>query len=244
MDIRLKVGFFDHPKTIKLKRRAGVEAVECLLRLWMYAAQYRSKGHFNGMTGEDIELAAHWSGEAGKFIAAACDVGLVDRDGDSFVLHDWAEHNPWAFHSDERSEAARDRAAKRWASRNNAQGNASGNACGINKGNAPSPKPNPIPKPLPNPKPKPTPIVSEGDLARLTEAHLEICGIASQPPVRSYQKWIEKGLTVDDILSYYDMVGGYPAMSRQKVLIQMIDNPHQDARTSQIGAPLELTDER
>lgn len=33
-DIRLSVGFFDHPKIIKLERQLGLEGVTALLRLW------------------------------------------------------------------------------------------------------------------------------------------------------------------------------------------------------------------
>ena len=54
-DIRLSVGFFDHPKIIKLERQLGLEGVTALLRLWLWAAQNRPSGILSGMDGEDIE---------------------------------------------------------------------------------------------------------------------------------------------------------------------------------------------
>lgn len=75
IDIRLSVGFFDHPKIIKLERQLGLEGVTALLRLWLWAAQNRPSGMLSGMDGEDIEIAARWKGdkaevEAGKVLDA------------------------------------------------------------------------------------------------------------------------------------------------------------------------------
>lgn len=157
-DIRISVGFLDHPKTIKLRRRVGNDAVLCLMRLWFYAAQYKPSGHFNGMTDEDLEIAANWSGECGEFVRAACDVGFIDRDGASYVLHDWDIHNSWAFHAEERSKAAKEKASKRWAKKSNTESNAVSNADSNANGNAPSPNPIPLPNPIPNPSPSPLPL--------------------------------------------------------------------------------------
>ena len=60
-DIRLSVDFFQHPKTIKLERRLGIEGVKALLSLWMWDAQNRPDGVLSGMDPEDIEIAAGWT---------------------------------------------------------------------------------------------------------------------------------------------------------------------------------------
>mgnify|MGYP000243346383 CR=1 FL=1 len=57
-DIRLSVGFFDHPKIIKLERQLGYEGVIALIRLWLWVAQNRPSGLLSGMDDEDIAIAA------------------------------------------------------------------------------------------------------------------------------------------------------------------------------------------
>ena len=37
-DIRLSIGFLDHPKTVKLQRQLGEAGVLSLLRLWLWSA--------------------------------------------------------------------------------------------------------------------------------------------------------------------------------------------------------------
>ena len=105
-DIRLSVFFLDHPKTVKLKRRLGLEGVESLIRLWTWAALNRPDGDV-GQDSDDIEIAARWDGEPGAFVSALESLKWIDlRDG-RYLLHDWQEHNPWAADADERSDEAR-----------------------------------------------------------------------------------------------------------------------------------------
>jgi len=106
-DIRLSVEFWDHPKTLKLQRRLGLEAVVSLQRLWMRAAKNRPEGSLTGMDAEDIELAARWSGDVGAFTSALVDLRWLDQDGASYHIHDWAEHNAWAATADDRSDHGR-----------------------------------------------------------------------------------------------------------------------------------------
>ena len=112
-DIRLSVGFWQHPKTKKLARRLGLEAVRSLQILWLWAAQNRPDGNLSGMDWEDIELAADWQGEEQAFFTACLGAFLDETDG-GFVLHDWTEHNPWQAESEARSDAARKAALARW----------------------------------------------------------------------------------------------------------------------------------
>lgn len=114
VDIRLSLGFFDHPKTMKLAKRCGIEAVICLQRLWMWAAEQRPSGILTGMDGEDIELAAKWQGEDGKFVQTLLDLRWVDDNDGQFVLHGWEEHQAYASKSEDRHSSAKKAAEARW----------------------------------------------------------------------------------------------------------------------------------
>lgn len=103
-DIRIKIGFLDHPKTVKLKRRLGLEGIECLLRLWMFAAQYRPEGLFSDMDIEDIEIAVHWSGQPGVLVETLLGLRFVELDDETYRLHDWEQHNGYASSSQDRSD--------------------------------------------------------------------------------------------------------------------------------------------
>jgi hypothetical protein len=47
------------------------------------------------MDGEDIEIAAGWKGEAGRFTTELQSLGLLDHP-DGYQLHDWMIHQPYA----------------------------------------------------------------------------------------------------------------------------------------------------
>ena len=67
-DIRLSTNFWRHPKTVKLIRKGGLDAVRSLQILWCFCAQERTDGLLHGMDADDIEIAADWQGEPGKFV--------------------------------------------------------------------------------------------------------------------------------------------------------------------------------
>jgi hypothetical protein len=112
-DIRLKVGFFFHPKTIKLKRRFGSQGVESLLTLWCWSSQYRPDGVLSGMTHEDIEIAACWnyvndrSTNVATFVDTLIDLRWIDVNDGVLSLHGWGEHNGYASSSSDRSDKSR-----------------------------------------------------------------------------------------------------------------------------------------
>jgi hypothetical protein len=106
-DIRLSVGFFDHPKTIRLMRQLGHEGVIALMRLWLWAAQNRPSGILAGMDEEDIEIAARWDGDQGAFNAVATAVKFLDCIDGVYHIHDWREHNAWQSAAESRSNASR-----------------------------------------------------------------------------------------------------------------------------------------
>ena len=117
-DIRISVGFPDHPKTVKLDRRLGFQGIRSLLALWTWAAQNRPDGDLGGANGrstvvrrpldeEDIEIAARWPGEPGLFVATLVALGWLDRTERGYLLHEWQQHNPWVAAATDRSDKAR-----------------------------------------------------------------------------------------------------------------------------------------
>ena len=107
IDARISVGLPNHPKTKKLIKRIGSDGAWRLICLFLWAAANKPDGDLSGMTTEDIELAVDWPGADGAFVAAMLDVGFLDGDDNSYAIHDWREHNPWAAGADARSEKAR-----------------------------------------------------------------------------------------------------------------------------------------
>ncbi len=162
-DARISTGLPGHPKTKKLIKRTGEAGAWNLVCLFLWVASNRSDGDLSGMTEEDIELAAGWSGKDGDFVKALIAVGFIEGEQDDFRVHDWAEHNPWAAGAESRSVKARWNAAKRhhgeaeadrlvpeFRASRSASSNAGSNASStdlLNGGNAPSPSPSPSPSP-------------------------------------------------------------------------------------------------
>lgn len=114
-DIRLSTGFWDHPKTIKLERRIGLLGVKALLVLWTWVSQCRPNGYLQGMSVEDIEIAARWTGEPGLFVKTAVELKLLDDvSHGEYAVHDWIIHNSWAADADNRADESRLNILKRW----------------------------------------------------------------------------------------------------------------------------------
>jgi len=113
-DIRLSIGFWDHPKTQKLERRLGLEGVKGLLVLWQWVAQYKPNGYLYGTDEEDIEIASRWNGEKGTFVRTLVELHFLDVVDGGYSIHDWEEHNPWAANAEQRADESRLAAVKRW----------------------------------------------------------------------------------------------------------------------------------
>jgi hypothetical protein len=157
-DIRLKVTFPTHRKTVKLIHLVGCEGFFSLLQLWCYTAQNHSKGVLDGYDKDDIEIAAMWKGKRGEFLKAAIKVGYVKKIKNGYEIHEWKEHNPYAFHAEERSEKARVAAKKRWEV-SGSKGLVDASSIDValpqaSSSNAPSPNPSPLPSPDPTPNKK------------------------------------------------------------------------------------------
>lgn len=148
-DARISTALAEHPKTKKLQKRLGAAGCWGLVCLFLWTARNRPEGSLSGMSDEDIELAANWQGEDGALVLALSAVGFIDGQIGERQIHDWEEHNPWAYGARERSDAARAAAKSRWGKGKDAEGMRS--ACGPHaacndphaEGNAPSPSPSP-----------------------------------------------------------------------------------------------------
>lgn len=87
-DIRLAVGFWQHPKVRKLEKRLGLKGVRSLQILWCWCALNRPSGTLAGMDAEDVELAADWRGKTGAFFEQCLGVWIDEIDG-VYQLHEW-----------------------------------------------------------------------------------------------------------------------------------------------------------
>lgn len=106
-DIRISVSLVGHPKVKRLMRTLGPWSFYSLISLWTYAAVNKPDGNLTGMDAIDISIAANWDGDETAFFDAICQMGFVDcRDG-KVVIHDWAEHNPYAIGAKDRSNRSR-----------------------------------------------------------------------------------------------------------------------------------------
>lgn len=114
-DIRFSVNFWQHPKTIKLTRKGGLEAVRSLQILWCFCAQERTDGILSGMDIDDIEIAADWRGEPGRLIELLLNGNWLERlqDG-TYALHGWEERQAYVSKTQSRKEQAKTAAEKRW----------------------------------------------------------------------------------------------------------------------------------
>lgn len=113
-DARISTALPSHPKTKKLMRRLGAAGPWALICLFLWARDSRADGNLSGMTDEDIELAANWSGDDGALVAALVSVGFMDGSDGERRIHDWEEHQPWSAGASRRSEVARSNASKKW----------------------------------------------------------------------------------------------------------------------------------
>lgn len=192
-DIRLAVSFRGHRKRKRLRLLLGPGSTDYLLDLWIATAMNHPDGILTGMDETDIALEAGWEGEPQAFVAALLECRLLEKSEHGYALHDWAEHQAYVVHAEDRKTQAKNAAAKRWAARTapvmptecaehptgNAASLASANSepttgnAHAKSGNAPSPSPIPSPSPVPNPAPDPS----------LLPSHAPAAGMSKRAPV-------------------------------------------------------------
>lgn len=155
-DARLNTGLAGHHKTKKLMRRLGPAGPWGLVCLFLWAAANRTDGDLAGMSAEDIELAADWTGEPDALVIALREVGFLDGEAGSLKIHDWAEHNPWAAGAEDRAESSRWAALCKRYGRQGAAERMPDYAARMRPAHDPQCEPHaPSPSPLPSPSPIP-----------------------------------------------------------------------------------------
>jgi hypothetical protein len=114
-DIRIKTGAKTNRKTRRLIQRLGMAGWGHLTFFWMEASHERPDGILHGWTVDDVELAAEWTGEPGKFVEALLNIGFLEKTDDGiFVIHDWPEHQPFIAEEPVRRAQAARAARSRW----------------------------------------------------------------------------------------------------------------------------------
>ena len=141
-DIRIDCGLQQHPKIVKLRSRHGADGVLALQQLWSYTAKYCCKGLLTGMDVDSILIAAQWPRNRTWF-DDLIDLRLIDETPDGYQIHDWKDHNGFAYYAEERTQQARDAVNTRWNKKR--KGKQQGNTDSITERNAPSPSPSPSP---------------------------------------------------------------------------------------------------
>ncbi len=113
-DIRIATSFYSHIKRKKLEKRLGAKAVLSLIDLWIYAAMNKPDGVLSGMSEEDIALAAQWDGDPQVFVSTLSELHFLEKEGETYLLHEWSIHNPYAALAEARAIRARKAAMARW----------------------------------------------------------------------------------------------------------------------------------
>jgi hypothetical protein len=60
--------------------------------LWLWVLRMAPDGDLGSFDGEDLEIAAEWEGESGKFIESVNARGLIDIEQHGMVVHDWGDY--------------------------------------------------------------------------------------------------------------------------------------------------------
>lgn len=93
-DIRLSIGFWQHPKVFRLEKKLGLKGIRSLQILWCWCAQNRPDGNLVDLDAEDIEFVSDWRGKKGAFVDA-CEGSWLDMTEEGYRLHKWQDYNPY-----------------------------------------------------------------------------------------------------------------------------------------------------
>ncbi len=115
-NLNLDLNYFEHPKIRRLVGLLGHDAEIFPIRLWCYCGLYHTDdGVFSGYSVQEIEGVAKWNGEPGTMVKAMVQVGLLDKTGKNYGIHDWQETNGHLIAFKIRAKTA---AEKRWGTSN------------------------------------------------------------------------------------------------------------------------------
>jgi hypothetical protein len=98
MESHLKLDALDHPKTMDLADRLGVElptAIGYLELLWAFTGKKTPQGDIGKWSDAVVAAACHWRGKPSDFVQALTEARFVDADPEHrLIVHDWHEHCP------------------------------------------------------------------------------------------------------------------------------------------------------
>jgi hypothetical protein len=206
-DIRIHVGFKDHIKTKKLRKRLGWEGLGALIYLWLSARESKPRGDLSGLSAEDIAMMAEWEGDPQRFVDVLVEIGWLDKDEQGNIkLHDWETWNRFAYYSEERSEAARqsvacrhDRKNKATKRKRNVYETYTDRIQNANETSTNLSTPSPLPLPLPSPTRSDPPVGGQGGKDQKAESQT---AEAKQPNTK---KFIPP--TADEVRAYAGSIG-------------------------------------
>ncbi len=140
-DFRITVGFFFHPKTLRLQSELGDSGILALIRLWEHTAAHRWGGVLMEYTPRMIGDVVRWADDPRGLVDALVHIGFLDKVDGGYLVHDWPEHNPYCTEVEQRIERARKAAEVRWKgdAASNPRSNAGSNAGRNASRNAPDP---------------------------------------------------------------------------------------------------------
>jgi hypothetical protein len=91
--LNVDLDYFDHPKTKRLVGLLGRGSDVLPIRLWAYCGKYHAvDGRLTGYAAQEIESIVGWWGQKGEMMPAMLRCGFAELDGDTYVIHDWVEH--------------------------------------------------------------------------------------------------------------------------------------------------------
>jgi hypothetical protein len=94
----MKLEALDHPKTLDLAARLGIElptAIGHLELLWAFTGKKAPQGNIGKWPDGAIARACYWMGRPEVFLLALQESGFIDPDSlHRFTIHDWPEHAP------------------------------------------------------------------------------------------------------------------------------------------------------
>lgn len=118
-DVRLGTNYPDHPKTRKLKQLLGAEGVMSHTFLLCFVARVTPSGVLKDMDVEDIAQVAQWRGDPNEFVGTLLELRLLDKNSDTYAIHNWPKHNFYCASAAARSRSARRSAIIGWLIRRN-----------------------------------------------------------------------------------------------------------------------------
>jgi len=118
-DVRIATDYPDHPKIRKLKKRLGEAGIMSHIFLLCYTGRVMPDGVLKDMDVLDIAQAAQWKGDPDEFVRVLVELGLLDQNSETYVIHNWKEHNFFCTTVKARSRSARRSGIISWLVRRN-----------------------------------------------------------------------------------------------------------------------------